>query len=135
MSTAQKTLSQLAESAGIEINGSQPWDIQVHDNRVFDRILHQGSLGFGEAYMDSWWDCKALDQLICKIGQHNLIAKVAQNYASLIQLFFAKANIFKAMLINQQSKQRAREVGEKHYDIGNDLYSAMLDKNLVYTCA
>jgi cyclopropane-fatty-acyl-phospholipid synthase len=33
-----------------------------------------------------------------------------------------------------QSVRKAFEVGEKHYDIGNDLYSRMLDKRMVYTC-
>jgi cyclopropane-fatty-acyl-phospholipid synthase len=30
---------------------------------------------------------------------------------------------------------RPFEVGQKHYDIGNDLYAAMLDDRLMYTCA
>ena len=33
-----------------------------------------------------------------------------------------------------QSKRRAFEVGEKHYDTGNDLFEAMLDKEMNYTC-
>lgn len=39
-----------------------------------------------------------------------------------------------AKLTNMQSVARAFEVGQKHYDIGNDLYEAMLDSRMVYTC-
>jgi cyclopropane-fatty-acyl-phospholipid synthase len=33
-----------------------------------------------------------------------------------------------------QKPSRAFEVGQKHYDLGNDLFIAMLDKRLNYTC-
>ena len=40
----------------------------------------------------------------------------------------------RAKLFNRQSSSRAYEVGIRHYDLGNDLYRAMLDKRLNYTC-
>ncbi len=40
--------------AGIRVNGESPWDIQVNDTRVFRRVLAQGTLGLGDAYMDGW---------------------------------------------------------------------------------
>jgi cyclopropane-fatty-acyl-phospholipid synthase len=40
----------------------------------------------------------------------------------------------KAKLFNLQKPGRAYQVGEEHYDIGNDLYTAMLDKRMLYTC-
>jgi cyclopropane-fatty-acyl-phospholipid synthase len=33
-----------------------------------------------------------------------------------------------------QSRSKAFVIGERHYDLGNDLYQAMLDKRLNYTC-
>jgi cyclopropane-fatty-acyl-phospholipid synthase len=36
--------------------------------------------------------------------------------------------------MNMQSSARAYQVGEYHYDLGNDLYEAMLDKRMNYTC-
>ncbi len=43
--------------------------------------------------------------------------------------------VLKTKLFNRQKKSRASQVGEQHYDLGNDLYQAMLDKRLNYTCA
>jgi cyclopropane-fatty-acyl-phospholipid synthase len=40
-----------------------------------------------------------------------------------------------ARLRNRQSKSEAMGRGKNHYELGNDLYRAMLDKRLVYTCA
>jgi len=44
------------------------------------------------------------------------------------------AEFLKAKMVNLQTPSRAFKVGEQHYDVGNDLYAAMLDKRLVYTC-
>src|SRR5690606_5924396 len=40
----------------------------------------------------------------------------------------------KVRLFNRQTIKRAWQVGEKHYDLGNDFYAAMLDKRMTYTC-
>jgi len=115
------------ESADIQINGDRPWDIQVHDDRLFERVMRQGSLGLGEAYMDSWWEAKALDQFFTRILQAKLEKKFVRNPVVLFELF-------KSILTNRQNKEKAYEIGEHHYNIGNDLYRAMLDRRMVYTC-
>ena len=44
-------------------------------------------------------------------------------------LFFGFSRLF-----NLQSRKRAFIVGEKHYDIGNDIFVAMLDPYMNYSC-
>ena len=66
--------------ADVKINASREWDIQVHDDRFYKRLLGSGSLGFGESYMDGWWDCKRLDVLsdkhhIAKLDEHKIILR------------------------------------------------------------
>jgi cyclopropane-fatty-acyl-phospholipid synthase len=41
----------------------------------------------------------------------------------------------RAKLLNLQSLSRAFQVGEHHYDLGNDLYQLILDSRLTYSCA
>ncbi len=36
---------------------------------------------------------------------------------------------------NRGRRSKAFEIGERHYDLGNDLYETMLDRRLVYSCA
>ena len=112
---------------GIVLNGSSPCDIVVHDVRMFDRVFKDGSLGLGESYMDGWWDAEKLDEFFYKVFVSNLESEIKPSIGLLIAYL-------KSRLINFQTLSRSRKVAEQHYDIGNDLYTAMLDKRLVYTC-
>jgi cyclopropane-fatty-acyl-phospholipid synthase len=125
---AKNFISELLSEAGISIDGNNPWDVQVHDNRFYQRVLSEVELGLGESYMDGWWDCEALDESINKILQAKLDKKVKGNWKT--ALF-----VLKTRLLNRQKRSRAHQVGEQHYDLGNDLYQAMLDKRLNYTSA
>jgi len=113
--------------AGITINGDSLFDIQIHNENFYSRVLRYGTIGLGEAYMDGWWDCKALDQFFYKIISAELDKCVKTNWKMALKLGWS-------YLLNPGRKSKAFEVGQRHYDIGNDLYKAMLDKRLVYTC-
>lgn len=124
-SLKEKSQKILAE-ADIQINGNRPWDITVHNERFYRRVLSQGSLGLGESYMDGWWDAKHLDEFFTKILRFQLNNQTSRTKKILLSII--------SILFNRQSLKKAFEVNERHYDIGNDLYTAMLDKRLVYTC-
>ena len=120
-------MEKLLESADIKVNGSRPWDIQVHNNGLFHRVARAGSLGLGEAYVDGWWDAAALDETFHRALRADLDAKIGFSWAVVW-------SYLKAVLLNLQSPVRSFEVGRHHYDIGNDVYRAMLDGRLTYTC-
>jgi cyclopropane-fatty-acyl-phospholipid synthase len=123
-----KSLRPILSSAGIHIGTANRWDIDIHDERMFDRILRDGTLGFGESYMDGWWDCDAIDELVYRLLSVGADRLIAGNTALVIETVRAK-------LFNLQAGSRSWEVGHRHYDLGNDLYTAMLDSRMVYTCA
>src|SRR3989338_1713633 len=125
---SEKIVKNLLKMADITVNGSEASDIQVSNRKFYSRALSQGSLGFGESFMDGWWSCHALDELIAKVIKADLKHKIRPNL-NLIFLYL------KGKLFNLQKISRAFQVGKQHYDIGNDLYEAMLDKRLTYTCA
>jgi cyclopropane-fatty-acyl-phospholipid synthase len=114
--------------AGVEINGQQPWDIQVHRPEWFMRIATGGSLALGESYMDGWWECQALDQLFHRLLRAGLDSGSEGGF----RYFLAR---LAATLFNLQSPSRARQVARHHYDLGNDLFMAMLDNGMNYSCA
>ncbi len=116
----------LLRRADIRINGDRPWDMQVHDRSVFGRILRQGSLGLGESYMDGQWDAERVDQFIERILRARLDRDVRPLVARMAEL--------RMRWLNLQTRHRAREVAETHYDLGNDLYQAMLDPYMAYSC-
>ena len=63
-------------SIDITINGDKPWDIQVHNSKLYERIVSGGSLAFGESYMEGWWDCEALDEFFFRVFHHRLHKKL-----------------------------------------------------------
>ena len=117
----------LLNAADVQINGSRPWDLQVHNDELYGRILGHGSLGLGEAYMEGWWDCEELDGMIYRIINTDIRSQVTTLKDKLFYVY--------AHLVNRQKGKRAFEVGEQHYDVGNDLYERMLDERMIYTCA
>ncbi len=124
---AKELATHLLSLADIIVNGNRPWDIQVHNDRLYTRVFAKGSLGLGQAYMDGWWDCQQLDEFFNKILTVDLPNKLRPSPTLLWHML-------KAQLYNLQHARRAYQVGEHHYDLGNDLYESMLDKRLVYTC-
>lgn len=128
MSNSHKVIvEKLLEPSDIRINGDRPWDIRVHNEALFGRVIKGGSLAAGESYMDGWWDVQNLPEFFTRIHQAQLIKALAKDWKTLLRLaWFA--------VFNPQKGTRAFKVGEQHYDVGNDLYEAMLDKRLTYTC-
>ncbi len=124
---AEKYFTVRLAAADIEVDGNRPWDLQVKDPRLFSRILLSGSVGLGESYMDEWWECKALDVFFYKLLCHRLEKSVRFTSTML-------STALKSIALNRQNRRKAHEVGEKHYDAGNDLFEVMLDKRMVYSC-
>jgi cyclopropane-fatty-acyl-phospholipid synthase len=113
--------------AGIEVNGKNAWDIQVHDDRLWNRIISQRELGLAEAYMDGWWDVESIDQFLTKLLEINVLDKVPFSI-SLV------GHAVKSTVLNRQTKAKAAANAKHHYNIGNDLYTRMLDKEMAYSC-
>ena len=122
----REQLERLLAPCDVRFNGDRPCDIQVHDERFYARVIAQGSLGFGEAYMDGWWDCTDLAEAMARILRYRVDAEVRPVREAPRALL--------ARLVNLQTQRRAFRVGEHHYDIGNGLYRRMLGRYMVYSC-
>ena len=95
MSEKDKIIGLLGE-AGVTVNGREPWDIQIHDERTWTRVFAQGSLGLGEAYMDGWWDAADLAEFFNRV----LRARVADKLRVTPNLVW---QILQARLFNMQT--------------------------------
>jgi cyclopropane-fatty-acyl-phospholipid synthase len=118
----------LLAAAGITVGGSEPWDVTIHDERIWARVLRDGTLGAGEAYVEGWWDSRAVDQTIHRLQLIKAIDTLRENWLIV-------PHLIKARVLNLQTMRRAFGSGQHHYDIGNELYEAMLDRRMLYTCA
>jgi len=122
----QSKIEQLLACADVAVNGDRPRDVQVHNDRFYGRVLAHGSMGLGESYMDGWWDCGRLDDFF----GHVLGAKLDCQVKVLAEF----SHILKAKIFNLQKENRAFDIGQRHYDKGNDLYRSMLDQRMIYSC-
>lgn len=126
---SKKRTQELLSKVGITVNGPNPWDPRVHDERIYDRFFREGTVAVGDSYMDSWWDVDDLPEMIARAMRSRAgAAMFAMPLRHAVPLF-VKSRVF-----NLQNAGRAFQVGEKHYDIGNDLYLRMLDPTMTYTC-
>ena len=122
-----KQVINLLKEAGITVNGNQPWDIQIKNKRLYNHIILHGSLGLGESYMDGWWESERLDEFFYRL----LKSKLDEKFTYTPENIF---NYLKAWSFNLQTRRKASSSITHHYDIGHDLYKAMLDRRMVYTC-
>lgn len=127
MKNIETTAQELLKLADITIGGTRPQDIAVHDKRLYKRVIRDGELGLGEAYMDGWWDAKAPDEFIAHLLEADL-ADTAKITPDLV------LKVASAKLFNEQTIKRSSGDVSRHYDIGNDLYEKMLDARMIYTC-
>jgi cyclopropane-fatty-acyl-phospholipid synthase len=127
-SSARRTVESLLERADVRTDGARPWDITVRDGRFFQRVLADADLGLGESYMDGDWDCEQLDELSAKLFR-----------ADLDRVSPRPVDVFNALVAKVMTRQTQRQVHRRvapHYDLGNDLFEAMLDtRHMAYTCA
>ncbi len=125
---SKELAGKLLSSAGITINGKNSFDIQITDDRFYNIIFSKGELGFGESYMNGWWECDHIDELVYRILRARLDEKIRKNLAVIVLAI-------KTRLFDLQTKHRAFIVGRRHYDLDNELFSLMLDSSMSYSCA
>lgn len=125
-STSRAIVEDILSQGDIRVDGDRPWDIHVHDDRFYQRVLTDAALGLGESYMERWWDSPELDQFFFHL--------LGVDLTSVSMPWKRKLTVLQERLVNRQSSSRAFVIGERHYDRGNDLFRVMLDRRMTYTC-
>ena len=119
-------LTSLLALADVQVDGDRPWDIQVRDERFFARVA-EGSIGVGESYMDGWWDCDQIDELMYKVLSQGVHQRIGSDWRVLLHLFVSR-------FANLQTKTRSQHVARTHYNLDAELYTSFLDRYNQYTC-
>ncbi|MEK6701197.1 MAG: cyclopropane fatty acyl phospholipid synthase [Planctomycetota bacterium] len=106
---------------------ARPWDLLLHNEKLSSRVKREGLLGLGDAYVDGWWDCDAFDDFFYRAFRADL-PSLLRNHP---RVWFDYLNY---KLRDLQNRSHARTNVESHYNLGNDLFEAMLDPYMQYTC-
>ena len=127
MQKAKRIVTSLLERAGVGVDGVQPWDIRVKDERFYGRALQDRSLGLGESYMEGWWECARLDEFFQRVCAFSL-DEMAQTGLS---VFF---DVALERLLNRQTRRKSLDVTKKHDNLGNDMFLSWLDPYSQCSC-
>jgi cyclopropane-fatty-acyl-phospholipid synthase len=117
----------LLGEAGIELNGPNPWDLQVHRPELYARVLAEGTIGLGEAYMDGWWDCGQLDEFFhrANVGRLGPQLKMTPELAWLW---------LRSVISNRQRRSRVWRAADVHYNLDVAVFEATFDRRLTGSC-
>ena len=105
---AKKVVIDLFKKADIEVNGARSWDIQVHNDQLYSRLLSHGSLGLGEAYMEKWWD----EEVNIQPDHVHLMLSIPPKYAVSEIMGFLKGKI--AIRLFQHQRELTKLYWGKH---------------------
>lgn len=104
--------------------------LRIHDPRFAGRVLKNGDIGFAEGYIEGEWDSPNLPVLL---------ETLVNNYDHIRRLF--DGNVLMKVVnwfghhFNRNSRSGSRRNIHAHYDLGNDFYSAWLDRSMTYSSA
>ena len=117
-------------SFGVATPGGPAVELEVHDRRFYGALL-RGSLGLSKAYVEGWFECADLPELA------RLAALNMPQLDRWRRAFRPLAAIPQGVLhrLERNTPARARRQIAAHYDLGNDLFSLMLDETMMYSCA
>ncbi|MDC0357386.1 cyclopropane fatty acyl phospholipid synthase [Oligoflexia bacterium] len=110
-----------------EVQVDKDMEEALQNPSVLRHYINDGVLGLGETYMQGQWDTARLDQFM-----YHAFTRPGPDYGNRLWLTFILHRM-KERLIDAQAGLKAFNIGREHYDIGNDLFKAMLDKGMSYT--
>jgi cyclopropane-fatty-acyl-phospholipid synthase len=111
-------------------SGAPAATIHVHDVR-FWRMLLRGSRGLAESYAQRMWDSPDLVAVI-RLAARNAV--LIDRVRAVTAPFWAPRQHLRGLLRRGTRRQRRQDIAF-HYDLGNELFSRMLDPTMMYSCA
>lgn len=122
---------QTAENIATHVATIDTTELNVVSKDIVDLLNRGGLYALGEGYMRGEWDTDDLPLLMSLImtGDERIPVSLPKFSPQVLSY------LVKDRIVNPQTGKGAFEVAEKHYDLGNDLFSRMLDKStMTYTC-
>ncbi len=109
-------------------SGKKKFKLILKNKGVINRILGEGSIGFGEEFVKGNILIEGNIQDLLKMGY-------GQNYISFKLSLKDKLKLFHNYISSPGTILNSKRNVSYHYDIGNDFYSLWLDRTLTYSCA
>ncbi|NMP31596.1 class I SAM-dependent methyltransferase [Thalassotalea sp. M1531] len=118
-------------SFGKDKNDPLKATIEIHNPKTYLQLVKGGSIGASEAYIDNMWDTPDLTSLIRVFARAQKVTDKFEKYVSWLSKLKNKWFHFQ----NRNSKSGSKKNILAHYDLGNELYTRFLDKEMMYSAA
>ena len=101
--------------------------VEVHDDRFYTILAAGGAVGAAEAYMQGFWTCDNLTDLIRIMIRNTDVLEGLGNAAY-------KKPLYKLLhWMNRDTESGSKKNIAAHYDLGNELFKNFLDPTMTYS--
>lgn len=105
--------------------------LDVKNSQFYGEVVFGGSIGAGEAYMQGYYECDNLTDLIrLMVRNQSLLDTIENSFAKITAPLQKWLHI-----INKNTQAGSRRNIAAHYDLGNDFFKLMLDSTMMYSSA
>ena len=112
-------------------DGEPTATVRVHHPATYAALLRHGSVGLGRSYVEGWWDSDDLTDLVRILVHNRGVAGRARDRTARSAAWFLDP----LRRLKRRAPAADRRDVRAHYDLGNELFSLMLDPTLSYSCA
>jgi len=105
--------------------------IDVHDPEVFTRIVRDGEIGFGEAYMAREWSSPDPVSVV----RYFIENRAALDYGNIATAIAGTAINRIVHLARPNTRTGSRKNISAHYDLSNEFFALWLDPTMMYSAA
>jgi len=111
--------------------GGHGAEIVIRDYTFFRRILLDGDIGLGEAYMYGQWDTPDLTALISLLIENRDELENGEFWTTRLKWLLHRISHRK----RSNTKVKSRRNIQAHYDLSNDFFRLFLDPTMMYSSA
>ena len=105
-------------------------NLKIEDKDIIKKILIEGSVAFGEEYVNGNIKTSNLENLLSYFAVNNDEVEKNIKYNLLFKIKNKLNHYF-----NKNTKKGSKKNIRSHYDLGNDFYKIWLDKSMTYSSA
>lgn len=105
--------------------------IEVADPRFYSSIVAGGSIGAAEAYMQGYWACDDLTEVVRILVRNRDVLDNMESGAARLTTPIRKLLNW----MNRNTRAGSRRNIAAHYDLGNDFFRLWLDETMMYSSA
>ncbi|MGH8540974.1 MAG: class I SAM-dependent methyltransferase [Stenotrophobium sp.] len=102
--------------------------LNIRDGTMIRHVLKNGEVGFGEAYLDGFWDSPDMSSLLALmyLNEPHYLGPYEKNFVARFLGWLKHRR-------RANTKRKAAENIQFHYDLGNEFYKMWLDETMAYS--